>query len=156
MKTIYLIRHAESGWDNTTTDFERVLTEKGIEDATSVSNNMTCNPDIIIASPAVRTTETATIFANALNYNIAEIDYEISIYEAPLQNLINKVNQIDTKHQTAVLVGHNPGITQLANYLADDNLSPVQPCTVMKIELEVDNWNEVIKGIGSILSINQP
>lgn len=156
MKTIYLIRHAESSWDNATTDFERALTEKGNEDAKLISNNMCSNPDIIIASPAQRTTETAIFFASALNYNIAEIDYEISIYEAPLQNLINKVNQIEAKHQTAVLVGHNPGITQLANYLADDNLSPVQPCTVIKIELEVDNWNEIIKGIGSILSINQP
>ena len=73
-----------------------------------------------------------------------------------MENLIDKINQIDTKHQTAVLVGHNPGITQLANYLASENLSPVQPCTAIKIELEIDNWNEIINGIGSILSINQP
>lgn len=156
MKAIYLIRHAESAWNNASSDFERVLTTKGNLDAQLMSNGMDFTPDTIITSSAKRTTATAIIFANALNYSLNKIDYEISIYEAPLQNLIDKINQIDSQHQTAVLVGHNPGITQLANYLANESLSPVQPCTVIKIELEIDRWNEIIKGIGSILSINQP
>jgi phosphohistidine phosphatase len=156
MRIIYLIRHAESGWENTSSDFERVLTPKGTTDAKKLSKNCSFTTDIIIASPATRTTETATIFAEALNYKINEIDFEINIYEAPLQNLINKINQIDSKTKTAVLVGHNPGITLLANYLTNEQLNAIVPCTIVKIELEIDNWNEIIQGVGLIKSINQP
>jgi phosphohistidine phosphatase len=156
MKTIYLIRHAESGSTKKTSDFDRVLTTQGVLDAELMSKQMNFATDVIISSPAKRTTETATIFANALNYMINKIDYEINIYEAPVQNLINKINQIDSKNDTAVLVGHNPGITLLANYLTAEQLNLVSPCSIIKIELEIDNWNEVIQGIGLIKFINQP
>ena len=156
MKAIYLIRHAESIWQKGIKDFDRTLTSKGIEDAKHLSKQLTCKADLIICSSATRTKQTSLIFVDALNYNKGKIDFDLSIYEAPLENLIKKVNLIDEAHNTVLFIGHNPGITQLANYLGNENLAPINPCTIIKIELEIDNWQETINGIGIIKDIITP
>lgn len=156
MKTIYLLRHAESELENANNDFDRNLTMTGIRDAELISNKLDSIPDLIISSPAVRTTRSSVIFAHSLKYPIDKIDFEETIYEAPVKNLINKINKIDASYNTVLLVGHNPGITQLVNYLVNDTISQVQPCTIIKIDLEIDNWNEIIIGIGSIKQFIDP
>ena len=45
-------------------------------------------------------------------------------------------------------VNFNPSITQLANYLTDNDIYYIPTCGVVKIELEIDSWNEIIQGIG--------
>ena len=156
MKTIYLIRHAESPWKKGEPDMNRTLSKKGKKDAITLSKQLLLKPDLIISSPAIRTKQTIIYFAKELNYDLNKIDFEINIYEAPLSNLIKKVNLIDNNNNTTLLIGHNPGITLLANYLTGDSLSPVEPCTTIKIELEIDNWNEIIAGIGQIVQILTP
>ena len=151
MKTFYLIRHAKSDWNTPTSDFERPLNNKGKRSALIMAkklHELNFRPNIIISSPAKRALQTSLVFANELDYGATNIVFDNLIYEASLDNLISIINNISSIHQNAILVGHNPGITELANYLTGNFISAVPTCCVIKIELEVDNWNEVVSGIG--------
>jgi phosphohistidine phosphatase len=147
MKTLYLIRHAESDWKNEETDFDRSLTPKGIIDASVMQkrlDNLNFKPDIVICSPALRTKTTAQIITN----NITTV-FESSIYEAPINNLIRVINALPNMHKNVALIGHNPAISSLVNYLTGDFMNNMKPCTIVKVDLEIDNWDEITQGSGT-------
>jgi phosphohistidine phosphatase len=147
MKTLYLIRHAKSDWDNPAlTDFERPLNKRGFRDApfmTKKLEELDFNPDFIVCSPAQRTKDTAQLIANSTSTL-----YDSSIYEASLNDLTRLINFLPNKHKEIAIVGHNPSITSLSNYLTFDFIDNMPTCSIVKIELEIDNWNETTQGIG--------
>jgi len=152
MKTLYLIRHAKSDWNNANlTDFERPLNKRGLKDAPFIAEKLkelTFNPDHIICSPAQRTSSTAKIICNGINYPIKDIVFEHSIYEASVTTLISLINLLPNNKDEVAIIGHNPSTTQLSNYLTDDYIGNMPTCSIVKIELEIDNWNEIVDGIG--------
>jgi len=152
MKTLYLIRHAKSSWKNIdSTDFDRVLNKRGIHDAPLIGkklHELNFNPELIVSSPAKRTTITSQLVCEEVNYSFENIKFEPSIYEASLTQLKQLINLFPHEYHEVALIGHNPGITFLSNYLTDDFISNIPTCGVVKIELEIDNWNEIIQGIG--------
>jgi len=152
MKTIYLIRHAKSSWsDFDSLDFDRKLNRRGKHDAPLMGNmlkELDFTPDLILASPSKRTTLTGKLICKNINYSFDQIQFERNIYDASLADLIQLINNIPSQHETVALIGHNPGITFLSNYLTDDFISNIPTCGIVKIELEIEDWNEVIKGIG--------
>jgi len=119
MKVIYLIRHAESDWnDSSSLDFDRPLNNKGIKDVQLIANQLTnlqYNPSFIVCSPAKRTVETAEALSNNTT-----IFYEESIYEATLENLLHLINMLPNEHEELAFIGHNPSITNLTNYLTNN------------------------------------
>ena len=72
MKTLYLVRHAKSSWDEANqSDFERTLNERGANDAATMAKLLgkkNVKPELIISSPAARALLTAEIFAEQLHY----------------------------------------------------------------------------------------
>jgi phosphohistidine phosphatase len=153
MKTIYLIRHAESNWKRGVKDFDRPLNEKGVLDAIYIGKKLrqfNFNPNQILCSPALRTKNTAELLCNKTECSSEKIIYNTSIYNASLVELTSLLNTFQNKYNNLAIIGHNPGITELANYLTDDFLPQVVPCSVIKIELEIDSWDEVIQGIGIV------
>lgn len=153
MKVIHLIRHAKSSWDNPDLDdFSRTLNERGKKDAQFMANKLKelgCNPDYFLSSPAKRTTETSKIIATALNFNFEKIIFEEKIYVSSLKQLLQIVNEIPNNFNNIVFVGHNPTLTQLANYFTNDFIDNIPTCGIVKIELEIDNWQHIIQGIGN-------
>jgi phosphohistidine phosphatase len=117
LKTLYLYRHAKSSWkDPTLADFERPLKGRGRRAAISMAAYMAEHrlmPDIIVCSSAVRTRETLEILRKALGGDIpARID-EI-LYMASAAELLRQVHHLDDGLASAMLVGHNPGLQDLA------------------------------------------
>tara|TARA_B100000809_G_C15136148_1_gene530677 strand:- start:2866 stop:3360 length:495 start_codon:yes stop_codon:yes gene_type:complete len=153
MKTLYLIRHAKSDWKNTElTDFERPLNKRGLKDAPFMSEKLkelAFNPDHIISSPSQRTTTTAKLICEEINYPLKDVCFDQSIYEASTNTLISLINLLPNNKNEIVIIGHNPSITELSNYLTDDYIGNMPTCSIVKIELEIDNWNEIVRGIGS-------
>ncbi|MBL4594416.1 MAG: histidine phosphatase family protein [Flavobacteriales bacterium] len=147
MKTLYLIRHAKSDWENPSlSDFDRPLNSRGIRNAPFMAQKLielNFNPGLIVCSPAQRTTTTAELISKNTS-----ILFEKSIYEASLNDLIHLINFLPKEHEEIAIIGHNPSITNLSNYLTDDFIDNMPTCSIVKIELEIDNWNEIIKGIG--------
>jgi phosphohistidine phosphatase len=84
MKTLYLLRHAKSSWQNSDLDdFERPLLEKGLKRSKLMIDYLLeheVGVDLIVSSPAVRALATAEIFARALNYPVENIRKEKKMY----------------------------------------------------------------------------
>ena len=154
MKVVYLIRHAKSEGNNPSIiDFNRVLSPKGLEDAQLMAiklKELHVQPELIVCSSAQRTISTKQIIGKQINNLHTNIILDPSIYEASLNYLTFLVNALPSKSNHVIIIGHNPGITLLSNYLTDDLIDNIPACGVVKIELNIENWNEIIQGIGTI------
>ena len=121
MKTLTLVRHAKSSWKHRgLSDRERPLNKRGKRDAPVMGKRVAktgLRPSQIISSPAVRAWVTAKAFAKALNYPIEFLQREDGLYLASLDNLLDVVATQDTGFNSLMLFGHNPGLTDFANYL---------------------------------------
>ena len=152
MKTIYLIRHAESSWKSATQiDYERPINTRGKKDISTISSKLKeqeIKLDFIVSSSAKRTTQTSLLICDSLGLSNNIVKYEDKVYEAPLTDLIEVINDLPNEYNVVALIGHNPSITYLSNYLTENYIDNIPTCGVVKIELEINNWNEIIKGIG--------
>ncbi len=155
MKTIYLVRHAKSGTeDYIKNDIERHLSERGYKDAEKQAEQFRQEfkkPGCIISSPAVRAYTTALIFAKHLLYNPKDIQINASIYDAGLSQLFYVINELSDEYESAMVVGHNPGLTYLINEICGNVISELPTTGVAAIELNVDKWNEVNTGSGVLM-----
>lgn len=160
MKTLYLVRHAKS--DKTITgisDFERPLNDRGQRDAPAMAKILAKKvnaPDLILTSPAVRALTTAQLFAPSLNYNITDIRQCAEIYEAGVSALLKVINEIEDQHDCVIMFGHNPGFTDLFNYLTDNDLINLPTSGIVKVDFDLDSWKEVSHGIGVSTYIDYP
>ena len=108
MKTLYLVRHAKSSWDNPNQgDFDRPLNRRGEKAAPFMAKLMqqkSVNPDLILSSPANRALTTAEIFCETLGYPPEKIEQRIEIYEGGLNHMLQLVQQIPDNCTTAMLL----------------------------------------------------
>ena len=160
MKTLYLIRHAKSSWDDRDqTDFERPLNKRGELDApimADILNKKKIEPDLIISSPANRAFSTALIFAEKLDYDHNFVNIDNRIYEAGLKELMSLVRGIDEQNMNVMLFGHNPGLTSFTNLLGDKFIPEMPTCSIVGLELDVAQWDKVERHCGKIFLFEYP
>ncbi|MBP7416112.1 MAG: histidine phosphatase family protein [Pyrinomonadaceae bacterium] len=158
MKTLYLLRHAKSSWDDPAqTDFERPLNQRGTKAALFMGELMAkkgLEPSLIVSSPAMRAKTTAELVKDAGTFS-AEIIFEKTIYEASPNALRQVVSEISDDHTSALLVGHNPGIEGFIGYLTGD-LEPMPTAALAVIELKLEKWDEVNDGSGKLFDVYRP
>lgn len=122
-KELFLIRHAKSSWANPMqSDFDRPLNERGEQDAPMMGKRLkekNIYPDLIIASAAKRTRQTAKRIAKAVGYDKEKIDLQERIYQCESEMYHKVISGIDNNITTAFVIGHNPGITGFVNSLSD-------------------------------------
>ena len=153
MKVIYLIRHAIAEQNSVNNeDISRALSQKGKEDAELMAlklKELNVNPDLIVCSIAKRTVSTKKIICKQIGDLNTNIIIDSSIYEASLDYLTFLVNTLPSRFNEVFLIGHNPAITLLSNYLTEDFIDNIPPCGIVKIEMEIEKWNEIVPGIGN-------
>ena len=92
MKTLTLVRHAKSSWDDTElADFDRPLNRRGERDAPEMARRLAATgdpPDRIVSSPALRALQTARVLAPALGIDPASLVTESRVYEASYSRLV--------------------------------------------------------------------
>lgn len=146
MKSLFLVRHAKSSWKfPELDDFERPLNKRGKTDAPLMGKllkSKKVHPDIILSSSAIRAASTAKIIAKALAYPVEDILLKNEIYDAGIPELMQTIQAIDDNFGSALLVGHNPGLTFLANYLADHMVTNIPTCGIYAMELDISKWNQ--------------
>ncbi len=159
-RDLTLIRHAKSNWDDTSLrDFDRPLNKRGFKNAPEMGKRLArknYHTDIIISSPAVRAITTAEIIASEICFDSNNILRETAIYEAGLDVLVNVVASIDDNYRHAILVGHNPGLTYLCNYLCDAQLDNMPTCSIAQIKFNTDTWKEISKHEGELVDFDYP
>ena len=148
MKTLYLIRHAKSSWENSEhNDEERPLIEKGIKRAKKIGNYLkgkNVEADVIISSHANRALETAQIIAKKINYSKDKIIIDKKIYDSGIDNLFNIIYGTSNDYKCIILVGHNPTFTNIANYFLDEKIDNLPTAGLVCIEFETNQWNEIV------------
>ncbi|MEQ1644347.1 MAG: histidine phosphatase family protein [Pyrinomonadaceae bacterium] len=158
MKTLLILRHAKSSWDDASlSDFERPLNARGLRAAPFMGGLMRRReliPETILSSPAMRARTTTELVQQAGAFD-AEIKFDHDIYEASPGNLRQAISEIDNEFATALLVGHNPGIEGFIRYLTG-KLEPMPTAALAMIELNVDSWSEVDDGCGKLTAVVRP
>ncbi len=160
MKRLIIVRHAKA--EKTAArggDFARPLASRGEDDATEMGRRLArgkVHPDAMLASPAARTSATARLIARELDFPWAEIRMEKSIYLADDATLLDLARELDDRVETALLVGHNPGVTELAHALARGFTQELPTAAVVSIDLPADTWAGVKRGSGTLRAYDYP
>jgi phosphohistidine phosphatase len=150
MKTLYLIRHAKSSWDNPgLRDFSRPLNERGLVEAPKMARLLMetgAKPDLLVSSPAKRAITTAQFFAATFNIADEVIVRNDDIYEADPKDILRIVSELPDTAQTILLFGHNNTLTDVANFFSDDYIENVPTCGIVRIESKSARWSELYEG----------
>lgn len=146
MRQLILIRHAKSSWSNPDlNDFDRPLNKRGKRDLPFMANLLSSKinkPDIIISSPAKRTKLTALEFADALNYNNDKIVWDKKLYLASSGAILKILSQLNDEINMAIIVGHNPGLTDLQNLICNKEIDNIPTCGIVCMSTK-KRWNEI-------------
>ena len=147
MKTLVLIRHAKSDWqDSEIKDFDRPLSDRGNADAPVMAkelHRLGLKPDLIISSPANRAITTAGFFARKFGYSEDKIKQEAIIYNGSYQNYIQVINSVNNDIDCIFLLGHNPEISVTASCLLNNFYEQVPTAACICIDFDIDDWNEI-------------
>ncbi len=162
MKYLYLVRHAKSSWDfPELSDFDRPLNKRGKRDAPRMGLRLASKGlgiDAIISSPANRAITTAREIAVALDFPVADIVQSEDIYHSGMSSLMDVVKGLSNKLNSVILVGHNPGFTDIANQLKEHDyyIDNVPTCGVVGIEFACLKWGEITEHSGRLLFFDYP
>lgn len=146
MKTLLLIRHAKSSWNNVTLpDFERSLNERGKHDAPLMAKQIKDKKieiDAFVSSPAKRAKKTAEIFMDEFDAKEKKLILIPSLYEATSEKFYDAIENLKDKYDTVALIAHNPGITDFINSLECSPVYNMPTCAVYAIKIKTKNWKE--------------
>ena len=133
---LYLLRHAKSSWESYEDDHERVLSDRGRRDAFTLGkylrkNNI--NFENILCSTSHRTRETISIINAASPNLVDEINYLDSLYHATSNKIKDIIQSYSNK--SLLIVGHNPGISELISDLLKSNFIDYPTCVFAQFNL---------------------
>lgn len=167
MLTLSLLRHAKSSWDEPgLSDHERPLAKRGLKAAPRIGaalSGLGLKPDLVLCSDAVRARETLSLILPAFSAPPPQVVYEDVVYMAMPAALLMRIRSVEAEHadrtpRHVMIVGHNPGLEELAMLLigtgADDDLTRIAEkfptCAVAVIAFETGNWTEIDAGAGRL------
>jgi phosphohistidine phosphatase len=160
VKKLFLVRHAKSSWSNPDLDdIERPLNKRGKRDAPfmgKVLNDNHINPDLIISSPAERAFLTAKTIAEQIDYPIEKIQIIDRLYHGGFKDLLVTLKGTKSSINTLMLFGHNPGLTDLSNYISNQHIENIPTTGIVEIDLRVNNWNEIDEDSGTFVDFEFP
>lgn len=167
MKILTLLRHAKSGWDDPVSrDFDRPLNKRGRKAARVVGRAMRDEGlafDAIIASPAVRVIETLRDVGDGYGHAL-EPTQDPELYLASPAVLLERIHHVDDRVERLLVVGHNPGLEQLAlqltggeeNGLRQEVEVKYPTATLAEIRFDVDRWADVAAAGGTLTRFIRP
>ena len=145
MKILTLVRHAKSSWsDSALSDKTRPLNKRGEHDAPVMGRRIAehgIRPSLIVTSPAKRAWTTAKIIAQEISYPPEFLQREDSLYLASLDEFLDVLVAQDNEFNSIMLVGHNPGMTDFANFLSPGLTQNLPTAGVVSVEIDQDHWN---------------
>jgi phosphohistidine phosphatase len=160
MRRLFLIRHAKAEPAVGRVDYERKLTGRGRDDAKRVAKALAVRrmlPDILIHSGAARAKETAEILAAAWRGKV-ELQEDAVLYDASLATLLDHAHALADAHKRVGLVGHNPGLGELATALTGSGAEPevrrlaakYPTGAVVVLDFPIKRWEEVEHNSGML------
>lgn len=124
MKRLLLLRHGKSSWDDPSlADFDRPLAPRGRKAAERIGRELAARswlPQLALVSPAARTRETWEVVGAAMSGSVSA-DFPDSLYDATTEDVLSELRRTPKAVKTLLILGHNPGLEDLARQLAGDN-----------------------------------
>lgn len=169
MKTVHLLRHAKSSWkEEGLEDFDRPLGKRGRAAAVAIGAHLAREsivPDQILCSSARRTRETLDAIQAAAGAALPA-RFEKGLYLASAASLLRRLRRLNDTLSSVMLIGHNPGLEQLALALADAHggdpelrraLATKFPTGGLAvIEADVARWADLLPSTGRLVAFTRP
>lgn len=160
MKTLYIVRHAKSSWKDHVSDHQRPLNSRGKDDAVLMSNAIAARfekPDAMISSDANRALTTAKHIQQAFAFPDELFFTNPELYDFEGKQALEAIKNCEVFTQqtidTLMIFGHNHALTHLANQLGDQHIDNLPTCGFIKIEFNVDRWQEIKRGMTKALLV---
>jgi phosphohistidine phosphatase len=143
-KKLLLVRHAKSSWDDPyLDDHDRTLNDRGLRNAPEMGKRLQgwgIRPEVWISSTAVRAISTAEIIAEHIGFSKDRIKRTKDLYHASATELQKFIAGLDDAIGSAILFGHNPGMTSLVANLYGLTIYNIPTCGVVHIQFKEANW----------------
>ncbi|MBV1707345.1 MAG: histidine phosphatase family protein [Hyphomicrobiales bacterium] len=160
MLRLMLLRHAKAEADSAEGDHSRRLSPRGMQDVTHLGDYLAGEsllPDLILASSATRTAMTMTGLLAIWPEHVA-VRLISTLYNAGASALLDEIHRQRGDARTLMLVGHNPGIAELAlgltgsgdRYALARLRQKFPPCALAVLDFASDSWGEVAPGEGRL------
>ncbi len=144
-KELFLVRHATANEaERGEKDGERELSPKGYQDATRLGHHLLEQQqrvDLMLVSTAQRAQSTAEILAEQMQHG-GRVTYSDELYQASVRSVLALINQQEEAVTHLMIVGHNPTLTYLAEYLTGDPVSNMAAGGLFLLQISVP-WAEV-------------
>jgi phosphohistidine phosphatase len=166
MKSIALLRHAKSSWDNPSlADFDRPLSPRGEKAARRMGEELRQRDlrfDLVISSPARRAVDTIRLVEEAYGGSF-NIRFEPQLYDSPVSRLMKIVREVDHSVDRLLLVGHSPELQESTILLAERD-DPLLPSVEFKfptgaialLELPAKRWEDAALGSARMVAFIRP
>ena len=164
MKRLYLLRHAKSSWDDSSLpDHDRPLAGRGRRASKAIARHLReedIKPDLVLCSSARRARETLDRLEKALSASTVQV--EDDLYAASASQLLDRVRRVPDGVESVMLIGHNPGLQELALDLARasataDELAAKYPTAALAtLEFSASSWRELDNGAADLVALVCP
>lgn len=164
MVRLYIFRHAKSSWKTDgLDDFHRPINARGRKAAPAMGHYMQqhgIQPDLILCSAAVRARETLALILAALDGE-PTIEIEEGLYLASAKTLLERLRRLGDGPDSVMLIGHNPGLHDLALSMAapgEQQVPAAKYPTAALTELVFDgqDWPDIGPGTGNLVRFVTP
>jgi len=151
MRSLLILRHAKSSWDDPSQDdYDRPLNKRGRKEAKAVGKRMRSRlPDLVLSSSAVRARETVALWQKASRYE-GPIEERRDFYLASPERYLEALQGLGTRGATTMVVGHNPGLEELVLRLTGRH-EPMPTAALAELELALDSWEDLARGASARL-----
>ncbi len=145
MKRLLLIRHARSGWETGQRDFDRVLDQQGRGDAAEMGRRLKAKamvPQMFVTSSAKRAAISTQLITEAMAFPLEKVEWGDALYLASPETLLDVICRTPAHISSLALLGHNPGLTALAEMLAGHHIGNMPTSAVVTLTAEIERWEE--------------
>ena len=148
MKSVFLVRHAKSSWDNPQlADFDRPLNDRGRANAPLMAHLLMSKgvaPQLIRSSSARRALDTAAFFAKAFGISSGNFITDDALYHASPQQILDAIHALPESCSTVLLFGHNPGLTEFVNQFPGGQLLSLPTCGIAQLFSTAGCWPDFL------------
>ncbi|HEX5959398.1 MAG TPA: histidine phosphatase family protein [Hyphomicrobiaceae bacterium] len=167
MLTLSLLRHAKSSWsDARLKDFDRPLNERGLKEAPRIGTFMARRglvPALVLCSPAARARQTLNLVRPTFK-PAPQVVYEDALYLASPRAMLKRIEQVTAEARHLMLVGHNPGLQELALELTGAGPAEALEAVAQKLptaglvilSFDADSWSKIKPGAGRLEAFMSP
>lgn len=148
------MRHAEAGAkESRQEDRSRELTPSGVKESRHMGSwfdEENIRFDLIVSSSAYRSEQTAQLVIEGMNKDQPRFLMEDILYESSVRQFLDYINNIEDGYNNVLIVGHNPSISYIAEYLTKSDVGDMVPGGVAIIRFELGSWKMVSENNGTL------